>query len=141
MMVQYPSNPDIVVIGAGAAGIGAGVALTRARVPFIIIEAKDRVGGRAYTDTKSLGHLWDHGCHWFHSADRNVLRKLAERIGHGYRHRPRAPIVQRYLGGRWITNPFAGDFVWELLGAIAEAGENGRDVPASELLDSHHPWH
>jgi monoamine oxidase len=140
-MVQYPANPDVVVIGAGAAGIGAGIALTRARIPFIIIEAKDRIGGRAFSDTTSLGHLWDHGCHWFHSADKNVLRKIADKIGHKYRQTPRAPIAQRYVGGKWLSSPFAGDYVWDLLGAIADTGKAGRDVPASELLDARHPWH
>ena len=60
MMVQ---NPDIVVVGAGAAGIGAGLALTRLGISHVILEAKHRVGGRAYSETSSLGHLWDHGCH------------------------------------------------------------------------------
>jgi monoamine oxidase len=141
MMVQYPSDPDVVVIGAGAAGIGAGLALARANVPFLIIEAKDRIGGRAHTDTTSVGHLWDHGCHWFHSADKNVLRRLADRIGHNYRRQPRRLVVQRYVGGEWMSNPFDGDFVWELLGAIGEAGKNGREGPASELLDGNHPWY
>src|SRR5438105_3860271 len=140
-MIQYPSNPDIAVIGAGAAGIGAGLALVRGRVPFIIIEAKDRVGGRAFSDTTRLGHLWDHGCHWFHSADRNVLRHLADRVGHGARPGPRAARVRRYLGGEWVSNPFDGDFVWDLLGAIAAAGRTGRDGAASELLDRCHPWY
>ena len=53
-------------------------------VPFVIIEAKDRIGGRAYSETTSLGHLWDHGCHWFHSADKNILRMIAEGMGHKF---------------------------------------------------------
>jgi monoamine oxidase len=140
-MVQDPADPEVVVIGAGAAGIGAGLALASARVPFVILEAKDRIGGRAYTDTDSLGHLWDHGCHWFHSADRNVLRHLAERLGHSYREAPRAPLVNRYIGGKWINNPFEGDYVWELLAAIPEAARNGEDLPASVVLDEQHPWY
>jgi monoamine oxidase len=76
------SEPEVVIVGAGAAGIGAGLALSRLGVPFVILEAKDRVGGRAHTDGTSLGHLWDRGCHWFHSADRNPLRAIADRLGH-----------------------------------------------------------
>lgn len=140
-MVQYPAEPEVVVIGAGAAGIGAGLALAHAGVPFIILEARHRIGGRAYTDTDSLGHLWDHGCHWFHSADRNVLRRLADRLGHGYASTPRAVLVNRYIGGKWISNPFEGDYVWELLAAIPEASRNGGDPPASAVLDERHPWY
>ena len=51
------SDPDVVVVGAGAAGIGAGLALTRLKVPFVILEAKDRIGGRAYSESHSVGHL------------------------------------------------------------------------------------
>ena len=97
MMVQNPTNPDVVVIGAGAAGIGAGRALKQLGVPFIILEAKDRVGGRAYSDTTSLGHLWDHGCHWFHSADINVLREMADKLGHKYLAKPRRPYANTFM--------------------------------------------
>jgi monoamine oxidase len=140
-MVQYPADPEVVVVGAGAAGIGAGLTLAHACVPFVILEAKDRIGGRAYSDTDSLGHLWDQGCHWFHSADRNVLRRLADRLGHGYASTARTPLVNRYVGGRWITNPFEGDYVWELLAAIPEASRNGEDLSASAVLDERHPWY
>lgn len=37
---------DVVVIGSGAAGVGAGVTLARNGVNFIVLEARDRIGGR-----------------------------------------------------------------------------------------------
>ena len=97
MMVQYSTNPDVVVIGAGAAGIGAGRALAKAGISFHIIEAKDRIGGRSFTDTTSLGHLWDQGCHWFHSADKNILRKLAEEKGVQYAKEASGHRSDRYI--------------------------------------------
>ena len=36
-------NPDIVIVGAGAAGIGAGLELQDRGIPFMILEAADRV--------------------------------------------------------------------------------------------------
>lgn len=135
-------NPDIIVIGAGAAGIGAGLALARARVPFVVLEAKDRVGGRAYSEDSSLGHLWDHGCHWFHSADKNVLREVADRIGHRYRNHYSPAMLETFLDGRWeAASTMREDFVWRLLGEVADAGKQGRDVAASALLDKAHPWY
>lgn len=141
MMVQYPTNPDIVVIGAGAAGIGAGRALAKAGIPFLIIEAKDRIGGRAFSEATSLGHLWDHGCHWFHSADKNVLRGLAEEIGHKFLTKPRDGVMKSFMNGEWKADPVRVDYVWNILGEVAEAGQKGKDVAAASLLDPKHPWY
>lgn len=141
MMVQYPINPDVVIIGAGAAGIGAGRALAKAGIPFLIIEAKDRIGGRSFSDTASLGHLWDHGCHWFHSADKNILRKLAEEIGHKFLTKQRTAIMKTFMNGEWKSDRLREDYVWGILGEVAAAGREGKDVPAAALLDPNHPWY
>lgn len=140
-MIQYPSNPDIVVIGAGAAGIGAGVALTRLGAAHIILEAKNRIGGRAYSEETSLGYLWDHGCHWFHSADINVLRAIAEKLGHKFRQPRQKGSIKTFIDGKWAETSLRDDYVWGLLGEIADAGKRGLDIPASELLDPAHRWY
>jgi monoamine oxidase len=141
MMVQNLANPDVLVIGAGAAGIGAGRALARANVPFLIIEAKDRIGGRAFTDTTSIGHLWDQGCHWFHSADQNILRQFAEEIGHRFVNWRRSAVMKSYMDGAWRADRIREDFVWRILGDVAQAGRDGRDVAAATFLDRNHPWY
>jgi monoamine oxidase len=74
-------QPDVVIVGAGAAGVGAGMELTKRGVPFVILEASDRVGGRAHTDKTSLPYAWDKGCHWLHCADVNPLVAEADRVG------------------------------------------------------------
>ncbi len=71
---------DIAVIGAGAAGIGAGRRLAQAGVSFLLIDARGRIGGRAMTFAHELGAM-DLGCGWLHSADRNVLSPMAEAMG------------------------------------------------------------
>jgi monoamine oxidase len=141
MMIQNSTNPDLVVIGAGAAGVGAGLALASAGASFVIVEAKDRIGGRAYTESTSLGHLWDHGCHWFHSADKNVLRQIADKIGHRYVNRYSPSMLNTFLDGRWESSTMREDFVWRLLGEVADAGKQGKDIAASALLDRSHPWY
>jgi len=70
---------DVVVIGAGAAGIGAGRRLAQSPVNYLIVEARDRVGGRAHTLVHNLPI--DLGCGWLHSADVNVMASIAENIG------------------------------------------------------------
>ncbi|HMK81075.1 MAG TPA: NAD(P)/FAD-dependent oxidoreductase [Xanthobacteraceae bacterium] len=69
---------DVVVIGAGAAGIAAARALDRHAV--VVIEARDRVGGRAWTCRKGSLAL-DLGCAWLHSADQNEWAALAPTLG------------------------------------------------------------
>jgi monoamine oxidase len=48
------SPPDAIVIGAGFAGLAAAQRLTRAGMNVIVLEARDRVGGRALTDYQLL---------------------------------------------------------------------------------------
>ncbi len=71
-----PSNPDVVVIGAGIAGIAAARSLIKQGVSVLVLEARDRIGGRAYTEQETFGVPYDHGCTWLHSADENPLSSL-----------------------------------------------------------------
>jgi monoamine oxidase len=137
MMVQ---NPDIVIVGAGAAGIGAGLALTRLGISHVILEAKQRVGGRAYSDTSSIGHLWDHGAHWLHSGDVNVMRFMAEKIGHRFLEgNSEASKFKSFIGGMWEVSQVSRDYVWARLDDIVQAGRAGHDVAAESVLDRRHP--
>ena len=138
MMVQ---NPDIVVVGAGAAGIGAGLSLKRLGISHVILEAKHRVGGRAYSESSSLGHLWDHGCHWFHSADKNVLRFIAEKIGHQFPAKEWAGELQTFLDGGWTKSTIREDYVWTLIEKIIATGRAGEDIAAATLLNRSDPWY
>lgn len=72
-----PTETDIVVIGAGAAGVAAARRLAGSGLSFMVVEASSRIGGRAWT-AEIAGHHLDLGCGWLHSADRNAWRKIAE---------------------------------------------------------------
>jgi monoamine oxidase len=76
------TNPDVevAVIGGGAAGIGAARRLRDAGVKALILEARDRLGGRAWT-IEVGGFAIDLGCGWLHSAKRNPWTKIAEAQG------------------------------------------------------------
>jgi len=72
---------DVVVVGAGSAGIAAARRLKSAGVSALLVEAKDRVGGRAHTVHGPSGAAIDLGCGWLHSADRNEWAALATPMG------------------------------------------------------------
>jgi monoamine oxidase len=74
-------EPDIIVVGAGAAGIAAARRITAAGRRCVLVEAADRVGGRCVTDTATFGVPFDRGAHFIHSPDVNPLAKLAPRAG------------------------------------------------------------
>ncbi len=61
---------DVIVIGAGGAGLTAAKELQAAGISVLVLEARDRIGGRAFTDT-SLGVPWDRGCSWLHASNVN----------------------------------------------------------------------
>ena len=75
---------DAVVIGGGAAGIAAARALHDAGRDVLLLEAKDRLGGRAHTAPLAFAGRTiavDCGCGWLHSARRNPWADLADAHG------------------------------------------------------------
>ncbi len=71
---------EVAIVGAGAAGISAARRLSDQGRRVLLIEALDRVGGRAHS-VEAGGHTLDLGCGWLHSAERNPLADLAEAQG------------------------------------------------------------
>lgn len=71
---------DVAIIGAGAAGLGAMQALKDSHLSAIILEARDRIGGRAHTVNLQGGIVFDEGCGWLHAADKNSFAPLAENL-------------------------------------------------------------
>jgi monoamine oxidase len=81
MPQNLPSTIDVAIVGAGAAGLGAANALKDSGLSSIVLEARDRVGGRAHTIIPTPGIVFDLGCGWLHSADRNSFVGIAEQLG------------------------------------------------------------
>jgi monoamine oxidase len=72
------SDIETIVVGGGAAGIAAARRLHRAGIKCLIVEARSRLGGRAWTVAGPSGSALDLGCGWLHSADRNPWVAIAE---------------------------------------------------------------
>jgi monoamine oxidase len=69
---------DVVIVGAGAAGIAAARRILAAGRRCIVLEAAGRVGGRCITDTSVFGVPFDRGARWIWWPDMNPLVKLAK---------------------------------------------------------------
>ena len=63
-----PTNPDVVIIGAGIAGLEAAKTLTTQGVSFILIEANNRIGGRVHTDRSLFNIPFDTHAHWMRAS-------------------------------------------------------------------------
>ncbi len=132
---------EVVVVGGGAAGVAAAKQLCRASVNCLLVEARPRLGGRAYTVTDPSGFALDLGCGWLHSADRNPWVRVAEEEGVALDKT--LPPWQR----RTLETGFTPAEQTEFQGAIAaffarleRAAQNEEDVAASTLLESGNRW-
>lgn len=76
---------DVVIIGAGSAGLQAAQRLQELGKTVTVIEARGRIGGRALTDTATFGVPFDMGCAWLHKADDNPYKPLADKWGYTLR--------------------------------------------------------
>jgi monoamine oxidase len=72
---------DVLIVGAGAAGIAAGRRLLAANKKCAILEASDRMGGRCFTDTTTFKLPYDRGACSIHLAPQSSLAKLAAQNG------------------------------------------------------------
>jgi monoamine oxidase len=126
----------IIIIGAGAAGIGAGLRLKALGVPFIILEANDRIGGRAYTDNTSLSSKWDKGCSWFHCADINPLVDWANKLGTLYDKQDRSENALYWSESHWLDPTESTSVNLNISKRFQEiyvAAELGHDVSISDI--------
>jgi monoamine oxidase len=126
------NQPDVLVVGAGVAGIAAARALHARGLTCQVLEAKDRIGGRAYTDATGF----DHGASWLHQANDNPLTAFAESLGFEAVDHDRLRQRLLFTEGRFATtaerSAFAAaeDHFWRVIEAAAADG--APDRPASE---------
>lgn len=71
---------DVVVVGAGAAGMTAARALVQAGADVTVVEARSRVGGRTWSETLANGHIAERGGEYFDSSMEDV-HELVNQLG------------------------------------------------------------
>jgi len=136
-----PSSLDIAVIGAGAAGLGAGRRLQELGVSFALFEAAHRIGGRGYTEDIAPGVPFDLGCHWLHSASLNPFVAMADAAGFTYRRGTFSRTLRFAADWTASTDPAdRDDFFERSYAALREAHGAGRDVSVAEVVERESPW-
>jgi monoamine oxidase len=131
---------EVAVIGGGAAGIGAARRLNDVGVKTLIVEARDRIGGRAWT-VEAGGFAIDLGCGWLHSAKRNPWTKIAEAQGRTIDRSP--PPWARAAAQPHMTLEEAHEFraaLWALHERADALAESEPDRPLADLLESGGRW-
>jgi monoamine oxidase len=124
------SNPDVVVIGAGAAGLSASAELMRRGISFVCIEGMNRIGGRCYTDMSTFGVPADHGAHWLHGHKQNEIAIF------GKKHKDKFKIYKEpdrsvvYDGGNKVNE----NKLWKIYKKIEKIRETSSDKPFMDLI-------
>jgi monoamine oxidase len=130
-----PREADIVVIGAGAAGIAAARRIQAANRRVIVVEAASQIGGRCITDTATFEVPFDRGARWLHNPDTNPMIKLARSAGLDI---SAAPLSQKIRIGRRNARPGeTEEFLAALVRAnraIDDASRGKADVSCASVL-------
>ncbi len=88
---------DVVIVGAGVAGLAAARSLMAAHKSVLVVEARERIGGRAVTDSTTFGFPFDQGAQWIEAGKTNPAMAILREVN-------AKPILDRqeqtlYLGG------------------------------------------
>jgi monoamine oxidase len=120
-----PRTPDVVIVGAGVAGLAAAARLTEAGVAVTVLEARDRIGGRVFTTRDArMEHPIELGAEFLHGAAERTSRV----VGAAGR------TVLDIRGERWESGARGlrplPDF-WKRLDRVMRRLEDGRDPDRS----------
>jgi monoamine oxidase len=133
--VPASGDVDVLIVGAGAAGIAAARRVAAARQRFALIEAADHVGGRCVTDARTFAAPFDRGAHWIHKPDSNPLAMLANGTGLEIYPAPRAQLLR--VPPRAARDSELEQYFGALVRssrAIIDAGHGKADVSAASAL-------
>ncbi|WP_369720031.1 MULTISPECIES: flavin monoamine oxidase family protein [unclassified Bradyrhizobium] len=140
-MSSLPSSVDVAIIGAGAAGLGAAHVLRDSGLSVMVLEARDRLGGRAWTVQASPEVTFDVGCGWLHSADKNSFVAIAKQLDFEI-NQDLPPWRERAFGNAFPQTE-RDEFMRAMDAFYArlwQAAQTGKDEPASSSLEPGNRW-
>jgi len=135
--VPLPTNPDIVIIGAGSSGLSAAKKLKEIGTSYVVLEASERIGGRAFTESNILGQPFDHGCSWISGSNDNIFSDLGKNnnftlVDHS---NPKIEMFER--DGKKSPNEAVKEYnksEIKIKEILRDTGRRGIDIPASKII-------
>ena len=130
-----PREADVVVIGAGAAGVAAARRIMAANRKVIVVEATGQIGGRCLTDSGTFDVPFDRGARWVNNPDTNPMIKLGRNAGLDFSALPLGPKIR--IGRRNARAGETEEFLAALVRAnraIDDASRGRADVSCASVL-------
>ena len=123
---------DVIIVGAGISGLAAADNLIDSGKDVLILEARDRIGGRIWS------RLWngvtiEEGANWIHTSDGNPLTEFAEKHGFTTYETPLNSMVA-YLNGKRIDNDEYDALVKDLWVHIIARQQKGQDKSLAKTI-------
>jgi monoamine oxidase len=131
---------EVAIVGGGAAGVAACRRLHEAQVRCLLVEARPRLGGRAWSVADPSGHALDLGCGWLHSADRNPWASVAQAQGRTIDPTPPPWMRPSLTVGFPLSEQREFLDAMHAFHARLDAAENAPDRPAGDLLEPDGRW-
>ena len=136
--IDAAKGEQILIIGAGIAGLGAALRLRELGYGVIVLEGRDRIGGRILTD-RSLGVPVDLGAAWIRGTDGNPITDLAARYKAAIMPNDRTNNALYDASGTRVSDDDANaldDTFTDLFNtARAAADATGDDLPVDDGLN------
>jgi len=140
---------DVVIVGAGVAGLSAAKDLASKGISFVVLEASHRIGGRAYSEEIGPDAWFDLGCAYLVSGIDANTREDESNPFIDYAFRSGAVIEKYRHPERYIYNgrPLSAaqekareQFFADCYAAIRDESVNGKDPAISDIIDVRNPY-
>ena len=134
------ADPDVVIVGAGVAGLAAARSLMAANKSVLLVEARERIGGRAVTDSTTLAFPFDLGAQWIEAGRSNPAMAILKEMN--VRPVPDRQEQAIYIGGTEAPRDEYARFEKIAIDAsrkLVAALKRGTDVPVGRVLVAQDP--
>jgi monoamine oxidase len=135
------TDADVLIVGAGPAGLAAALALESSGHSVIHLEARNRIGGRTHTLDIGPHKAVDVGAHWLHASRANPLAREAKRLGIVLSSSDQWPIV---MDGDMRLNAWRQMKLWrawrKIDNGIVRLANNPAGLSAQRAVDQTNRW-